>query len=114
MLAPYRVLDLADERGLLCGHVLAGLGADVILVEPPGGSSARHAPPLLPPDAAPEGERSLYWAAYARNRRSVALDLDDPDGRAALLRLAARPVSWQSSSQGARKWRALSTWAWSR
>lgn len=37
MLAPWRVLDLADERGLLCGHVLAELGADLVLVEPPGG-----------------------------------------------------------------------------
>ena len=108
MLAPYRVLDLADERGLLCGHVLAELGADVILVEPPGGSSARHVPPLLPPDAAPEGERSLYWAAYARNRRSVALDLDAPDGRAALLRLAASAdVLVESADPGAMAARGL-------
>ena len=85
MLGPYRVLDLSDERGLLCGHILAGLGADVILVEPPGGSPARRSPPLLDAD----GETSLLWAAYARNRRSIELDLDSPDGQQELRRLAA-------------------------
>ena len=86
MLSPYRVLDLSDELGLLCGHTLAGLGADVILVEPPGGSPARRVPPLL--DGVPEGERSLYWAAYARDRRSIELDLESPEGRSELRRLA--------------------------
>jgi crotonobetainyl-CoA:carnitine CoA-transferase CaiB-like acyl-CoA transferase len=37
-----RVVDLTDERGLLCGQILADLGADVILVEPPEGSRARR------------------------------------------------------------------------
>jgi len=87
MLSPYRVLDLSDERGLLCGQILAELGADVVLVEPPGGSPARNAPPLL--DGAPEGERSLLWASYARNRRSIELDLDSSEGQAELRRLAA-------------------------
>ena len=41
MLSPYRVIDLSNERGLLCGQILADLGADVIQVEPPGGNSAR-------------------------------------------------------------------------
>ena len=38
-LAPYRVVDLTDERGLLAGQILARLGAQVIQVEPPGGST---------------------------------------------------------------------------
>ncbi len=33
MLSPYRVLDLTDEKGLLCGKLLGDLGADVIKVE---------------------------------------------------------------------------------
>ncbi len=46
MLAPYRVLDLTDGRADLAGFVLAGLGADVLKIEPPGGSAARK--PKLP------------------------------------------------------------------
>ena len=38
LLSPYRVLDLTDQRGLLCGKILADLGADVIQIEPPGGT----------------------------------------------------------------------------
>jgi crotonobetainyl-CoA:carnitine CoA-transferase CaiB-like acyl-CoA transferase len=37
MLAPYRVLDLSDRDGWMAGFLLAQLGADVVLVEPPGG-----------------------------------------------------------------------------
>jgi crotonobetainyl-CoA:carnitine CoA-transferase CaiB-like acyl-CoA transferase len=92
VLSPYRVLDLSDERGLACGSVLADLGADVIAVEPPEGSRARRLGPFLKdaPDlkdaADPEG--SLYWLAYARNKRGLTLDLDDPAGVETLLRLA--------------------------
>ena len=37
-----RIIDMTDERGALCGRVLADLGADVIYVEPPSGSPFRH------------------------------------------------------------------------
>jgi crotonobetainyl-CoA:carnitine CoA-transferase CaiB-like acyl-CoA transferase len=37
MLSPYRVLDLTDARAELGPLILAGLGADVVRVEPPGG-----------------------------------------------------------------------------
>ena len=46
MLSSYRVIDCTDERGQLAGFMLAQLGADVLLVEPPGGSSARRCPPF--------------------------------------------------------------------
>ena len=59
MLAPYRVLDLTDERGLLCGRMLADLGADVIQIEPPAGNSARRLAPFLGDE--PGSERSLFW-----------------------------------------------------
>ena len=87
MLSPYRVLDLTSENGLLCGQILADLGADVIQVEPPGASSARRVGPWVGGEPGPE--RSLFWAAYARNKRSAVLDLEDPDDRAVLLRLVS-------------------------
>jgi len=87
VLGPYRVLDLTDQRGLLCGQILADLGADVIQVEPPGGSPARALGPFAGDVVDPE--RSLFWWAYTRNKRSVTLDLAHPDGRNLFLRLAA-------------------------
>ena len=47
MLSPYRVLDLTDFRGEIGAMVLGDLGADVIRVEPPGGSAARSVEPRL-------------------------------------------------------------------
>jgi crotonobetainyl-CoA:carnitine CoA-transferase CaiB-like acyl-CoA transferase len=85
MLSAYRVLDLTDERGLACGQILADLGADVIQVEPPDGSTARRVGPFYKGE--PDPERSLHWWAFSRGKRSVALDLDDPDGQRALRRL---------------------------
>lgn len=38
-LAPCRVLDCTDHRGLLAGHILAQLGADVVQMEPPGAAT---------------------------------------------------------------------------
>jgi crotonobetainyl-CoA:carnitine CoA-transferase CaiB-like acyl-CoA transferase len=85
MLSPYRVLDLTDERGILCGKILADLGADVIQVEPPGGSPARRIGPFYHDEV--HSERSLYWWAYAANKRSITLNLNTTDGRALLARL---------------------------
>ena len=66
LLAPYRVLDLTDGRGLLCGKMLADLGADVVQVEPPGGSPARNVGPFYHDN--PGAERSLFWWAYCANK----------------------------------------------
>jgi crotonobetainyl-CoA:carnitine CoA-transferase CaiB-like acyl-CoA transferase len=85
VLSPYRVLDLTDERGLVCGYILGALGADVIAIEPPGGSSARAVAPFV--GDVPGPERSLHWWAYARNKRSVVLDLGGERDRARLLDL---------------------------
>ena len=88
MLSPYRVLDLTTERGLLCGQILGDLGADVIKVEPPGGSPARRLGPFYKDRPGPN--HSLYWWAYNRNKRSVTLDIDSSDGQQILRRLAER------------------------
>jgi crotonobetainyl-CoA:carnitine CoA-transferase CaiB-like acyl-CoA transferase len=84
-LSSYRVIDLCDERGLLAGHMLAQLGADVIQVEPPGGSPARQAAPFARVGGG-EAE-SMYWAAYASGKRGLTCDLERPEGREALHRL---------------------------
>jgi crotonobetainyl-CoA:carnitine CoA-transferase CaiB-like acyl-CoA transferase len=79
VLSDYRVLDLTDERGALCGQLLADLGAQVVRLEPPGGSPMRHALP---------GE--LMWQVYARNCQSIVVDLASTTGKAQLADLAAR------------------------
>jgi crotonobetainyl-CoA:carnitine CoA-transferase CaiB-like acyl-CoA transferase len=87
MLSAYRVLDLTDGRAELAPLILAGLGADVIKVEPPGGCRSRYEPPLDP--TLPDGVASLRFHAFNRGKRSVAIDLDTEAGRAALHGLAA-------------------------
>ncbi len=83
LLAPYRVLDLTDVRGQIAGMILGDLGADVVRIEPMGGSDARRVGPLL--GEGEESERSLSFAAYNRNKRSIELDLQlEPDRRALL------------------------------
>jgi crotonobetainyl-CoA:carnitine CoA-transferase CaiB-like acyl-CoA transferase len=69
MLAPYRVLDLTDERGALAGMILAALGAEVIAIEPDEGSHIRRIAPFV--DDSPGVERSLWHMAYNRGKSSV-------------------------------------------
>jgi len=73
MLSPYRVLDLTDQRGEIAGMILGDLGADIIKVEPAGGSTARNAGPFL--DDSDPLDRSLQFQAFNRNKRSILLDL---------------------------------------
>ena len=87
LLAPYRVLDLTDGRGLLCGKMLADLGADVVQVEPPGGSPARRVGPFFHDN--PGVERSLFWWSYCAGKRGITLDIAATDGAALLRRLVA-------------------------
>ncbi|HEV8144077.1 MAG TPA: CoA transferase, partial [Methylomirabilota bacterium] len=68
-----RVVELADEQAEYCGLTLAGLGADVIKVEPPGGSPTRRIGPFYEDREDPE--RSLFFWQYNRGKRSIALDL---------------------------------------
>ena len=71
-----RVLSLAEQYpGPFATLILADLGADVVIVERiSGGDPSRRDPP--------------FFGALNRNKRSIALDLKHPDGRAALLALA--------------------------
>jgi len=91
-LSGLRIIDMTDERGALCGRVLADLGADVILVEPPSGSPFRQAPPL-----APDGRTSLAFAFRNAGKRSVALDVSSASGRDELHRLLETADAWIES-----------------
>ena len=82
-LAGLRVVELAREPIALAGKLCGDMGADVILVEPPGGDPSRGYPPFA--DDADGGRRagesSLYWWHYHTSKRGVVIDLDDADGR---------------------------------
>ncbi|MEE2059140.1 CaiB/BaiF CoA transferase family protein [Rhodococcus artemisiae] len=74
-----RVVEIADELGEYCGKVLAGLGADVIKVEPLGGERTRGYAPFQ--NDRPHPNRSLHFWHYNFGKRSVVLDLDSDGGR---------------------------------
>jgi crotonobetainyl-CoA:carnitine CoA-transferase CaiB-like acyl-CoA transferase len=86
-LSGLRVIEYADELGEYCGLVLAGLGAEVIKVEPPGGSSTRRIGPFY--EDVPDPERSLFFWAYNRGKKSIVADIDSGPDRATLLSLLA-------------------------
>jgi benzylsuccinate CoA-transferase BbsE subunit len=79
ILAPYQALDLTDEKGFLCGKILADLGADVIKIEKLGGDPAREMGPFYHDIVDPE--KSLFWFAYNTNKRSVTLNIETADGQ---------------------------------
>jgi len=85
LLGGYRVLDLADEKGLLCGKFLGDLGADVIKIEPPGGDLARNIGPFY--KDIPDREKSLYWWAYNTSKRGITLNIETADGQEIFKRL---------------------------
>ncbi|HZB33792.1 MAG TPA: CoA transferase [Streptosporangiaceae bacterium] len=85
LLGGVRVVDFTQAlSGPYCTLMLADLGADVVKVEnPKRGDDARHwGPPFVGPDAA-------YFVSVNRNKRSVALDLKQPEDLQAALDLIA-------------------------
>jgi crotonobetainyl-CoA:carnitine CoA-transferase CaiB-like acyl-CoA transferase len=79
MLNHLRALDLTDDKGFLCGKILADLGADVIKVERPGGDPSRKIGGFWGDTNDPE--KSLYWFAYNSNKRGITLDIETDAGR---------------------------------
>lgn len=85
MLAGLRVVEIADELGEYCGLLLAGLGAEVIKIEPPGGSPTRQIGPFAGDNVDPE--KSLFFWNYNRGKKSVVFDTSLPADRASILKL---------------------------
>ena len=105
-LAGLRVLDFTSRMGGYCGLLLANLGAEVILIEPPGGDTMRGEGPFKD-SSNPEG--SISFAAYHTNKQGIVLDLESENDRARLRHLVGhadvfiedRPVAfWQRLGLG--------------
>ena len=88
LLKGFRMLDLTDEKGALCGKMLADLGVEVVKVEAPDGCSTRRIPPFL--DDVRDADHCLYSIAYHAGKKSVTANLASADGRALVADLAAR------------------------
>jgi len=86
-LADLRVVDVSTVlAGPSVARYLADFGADVIKVErPDGGDTTRSMGWRDPADGV-----TLWWKLAGRGKRCVALDLKDPEGRDAFLRLCDR------------------------
>ncbi len=91
-LAGLRVLELAHPAGQYCGKMFAELGADVILVEAPGGARARHAAPFIGDQSgAVAGQsRSLNFSYFNTSKRGITLDLEQAEGQALFRQLASQ------------------------
>ena len=78
-----RVIELAGAvAGAYCGRLFTVMGADVVLVEPPDGAPLRRHGPMF--TAADGTTRSVLHEHLDAGKRSVSLELDGPDGDAAL------------------------------
>lgn len=84
----YRVLDLCTGGCLICGKVLADMGADVIKIEVPGGDPSRNMGPFY--ENVPDRERSLFWFAFNTNKRGVTLNIETPEGKEIFRKLVER------------------------
>ena len=87
LLAGIRVVELASDRAAYAGKVLGDLGADVVVVEPPGGHVAHAYGPFV--DDVADPERCLTWWNYNTSKRGIVLDLDAGADRTAFKQLIA-------------------------
>jgi crotonobetainyl-CoA:carnitine CoA-transferase CaiB-like acyl-CoA transferase len=91
-----RVIEFTHMvMGPTCGMVLADLGAEVIKIEPIDGDRTRR---LL-------GAGSGFFPMFNRNKKSIGIDLHQPEGAELARKLCAPPTSWRRTSSPAR-WRS--------
>ena len=89
LLKNLRVVELAHPLTEYAGSVWAGLGADVWLVEPPGGAATRRRRPTVP-GGGDSARGSLAFLARNANKKSVVVDPRDPVGARLLRDLCRR------------------------
>ncbi|MFF5863840.1 CaiB/BaiF CoA transferase family protein [Pseudomonas sp. NPDC012596] len=92
-LSHLRVLDLSRVlAGPWSGQILADLGADVIKVERPGSGDDTRAwgPPFLKDAQGENTSEAAYYLSANRNKRSVTIDLTQPEGQRLVRELAAK------------------------
>ena len=89
LLRGYRVVEIAHPLTEYAGLVLAGLGADVYLVEPPQGSVTRQRNPRVP-GAGDSPRASIAFLSRNTNKKSVVIDASNSDDRNLLDRLIER------------------------
>jgi crotonobetainyl-CoA:carnitine CoA-transferase CaiB-like acyl-CoA transferase len=82
------IVEAGDQLGDYAALLLAGLGAQVIKIEPAGGSPSRAIGPFA--SATPDPEASIFFWRYNLNKQSVTLDLDHPAGFGTLKRILAK------------------------
>src|ERR1700694_54993 len=88
LFAGLRVIELAgDPAGEMVGKLLAEMGADVVKVEPPGGSPTRAIGPFAHDRV--DADHSLTFWYYNTNKRSAIVDYATPEGQARLAHLLA-------------------------
>jgi len=84
-LSGIRVLDLSRVlAGPFCTMLLGDMGAEIIKIETPGhGDDSRKYPPFV-------GSESAYFMNLNRNKKSMVMNLKDPEGRKVFLNLVKR------------------------
>jgi crotonobetainyl-CoA:carnitine CoA-transferase CaiB-like acyl-CoA transferase len=79
-----RVIDLTQNvAGPYCTQILGDMGAEIIKVERPGSGDDTRA--WMPPSW---GEQSPTYLAFNRNKKSICIDLDAPEGQQVVAQLA--------------------------
>jgi crotonobetainyl-CoA:carnitine CoA-transferase CaiB-like acyl-CoA transferase len=87
-LAGITILEVGDQLGDWASMLLAGLGAEVIKLEPREGSPARRIGPFASESRDPE--QSIFFWRYNLNKKSAVIDVDDPKSQPTLAALAAK------------------------
>jgi crotonobetainyl-CoA:carnitine CoA-transferase CaiB-like acyl-CoA transferase len=87
-LAGLTILEIGDQLGDYASMLLAGLGAEVIKLEPREGSASRQIGPFASTE--PDPEQSIFFWRYNLNKKSAVLDVDDANVQSTLATLAAK------------------------